>query len=225
MLFRKELDLGLIPVAELLKRKRYSVVPDISISSHGKVDSVILLTKGDLTDIRTVAVDRRSQSSTALLRIILEIFHGISPTYIPRDIGNDFLKDADAGMLIGDTGLANACDPPEEYRVFDLGEIWSEQTGLPFVYAVFAVNEGVALGENLKALQKSKNYGLGIVGKIARLESGPIGIDEETCFKYLTERIMYDLGEKEIEGMIKYSEYLSILGESEKISGIKMYSL
>ena len=74
MLLRKKIDLGLIPVAELLKRKNYKVVPGISISSYGKVDSVILLAKGDLTDIRTVAVDRRSQSSTALLRIILEIF-------------------------------------------------------------------------------------------------------------------------------------------------------
>lgn len=224
MLFRKEIDLGLIPVAELLKRKNYSVVPDISISSYGKVDSVILLTKGDLKNIKTVAVDRRSQSSTALLRIILEIFNGVSPAYIPRDTGKDFLKDADAGMLIGDTGLEKAGAPPDGYRVFDLGEIWSEETGLPFVYAVFAVNEGVALWENLEALQRSKNYGLGIVGKIARLESVAAGIDEETCYKYLTERITYDLGEKEIEGMIKYSEYLSRLGESEKISGIRMYS-
>lgn len=224
MLFRKEIDLGLIPVAELLKRKNYSVVPGISISSYGKVDSVILLAKGDLADIRTVAVDRRSQSSTALLRIILEIFNDISPVYIPRDTGSDFLKDADAGMLIGDTGLEKACEPPEGYGVYDLGEIWSEHTGLPFVYAVFAVNEGVELGENLDALQKSKDYGLGIVGKIAKLESVESGIDEETCFKYLTERIMYDLGEKEVEGIVKYSEYLSRLGESEKVSGIKMYS-
>lgn len=223
MLCTKEIDLGLIPVAELLKRQNYRVVPDISISSYGKVDSVILLAKKDLTDARTVAVDSRSQSSTALLRIILEIFNGVSPVYLPRETGNDFLKDVDAGMLIGDTGLEKASDPPEGYRVYDLGEIWSEHTGLPFVYAVFAVNEGVTLGENLKALQRSKDYGLGTVGKIAKLESVTSGIDEEICFKYLTERIMYDLGEKEVEGIVKYSEYLSRLGESKKISGIKLY--
>lgn len=224
MLLRKEIDLGLIPVAEFLKRKNYRAVPEISISSQGKVDSVILLTKGGLRDIKTVAVDRRSQSSTALLRIILEIFNNLSPSYIKRDAGEGFLKDVDAGMLIGDTGLKSAYAPPEGYNVFDLGEIWTEETGLPFVYAVLAVNEGVELGENLDALIKSKSYGLGIVEKIARFESGVMGIDEEICFRYLTERIRYDLGESEIEGIIRYSELLSELGESEEISRIEIYS-
>jgi len=83
LLSRKEIDLGLIPVAEFLRRKSYSAVPGISISSYGKVDSVVLLSKGEITDIKRVAVDRRSQSSTALLRIILETFHNLSPVYLP----------------------------------------------------------------------------------------------------------------------------------------------
>lgn len=224
MLLKKEIDLGLIPVAEFLKRGNYRAVPDISISSEGKVDSVILLTKGGIEDIETVAVDRRSQSSTALLRIILEIFNNLSPKYIKRDAGEGFLRDVDAGMLIGDTGLKSAYSPPEGYRVIDLGEVWTEETGLPFVYAVFAVNEGVALGENLDALVKSKSYGLGIIEKIARLESAAIGISEEACLRYLKERIRYDLGESETQGIIRYSELLSELGESEKISRIEIYS-
>ncbi|MFI5324514.1 MAG: MqnA/MqnD/SBP family protein, partial [Thermodesulfobacteriota bacterium] len=59
MLSRKEIDIGLIPVAEFLKRKRYTAIPDISISSYGKVDSVVLLARGRLEDIQRVAVDRR----------------------------------------------------------------------------------------------------------------------------------------------------------------------
>ena len=90
LLSRKEIDLGLIPVAEFLRRKTYSAVPGISISSYGKVDSVVLLSKGALPDIKRVAVDRRSQSSTALLRIILETFHNLSPVYLPRARGRRF---------------------------------------------------------------------------------------------------------------------------------------
>lgn len=224
LLLKKDIDMGLIPVAEFLKRNSYSAVPDISISSYGKVDSVVLLTKGSLTDVKKVAVDRRSQSSTALLRIILEIFHGLSPEYVPRATGGGFLKDVDAGMIIGDTGLETTYAPPAGCEVYDLGEIWTSQTGLPFVYAVFAVNEGVELGPNLEALYRSKEYGVGITGKIAKLESMRTGIDESVCYTYLTERIKYGLGGDEIEAIAMYSEYLSQLGEAEKISRIKLYS-
>ena len=160
--------MALIPVAELLKRKSYSVVPGISISSKGTVDSVILLSKDDISKVGKVSVDKRSQSSTALLRIILEKFYNLSPVYESRkyepkeDLDGEFLKDVDGGMLIGDAGLKYMYNPPRGYRVYDLGDIWTEHTGLSFVYAVFAVNEGVELDRNLHALERS-----GYVQKVA----------------------------------------------------------
>jgi chorismate dehydratase len=224
-LHNKEIDIGLIPVAELLKRKDYRVVPEISISSAGKVDSVIVVSKSDIRELKTIAVDKRSQSSTALLRIVLEIFYGVRPDYLPRDIDKEgFLDGVDGAMLIGDSGLKECYNAENPYKLYDLGEIWTGETGLPFVYAVFAVNEGVILGKNLNALIESKNYGLGVVNEISETESQKIGIDKDICLKYLTERIKYDLGEEEIKGIIKYSELLSELNEAEKISELNIYS-
>ncbi len=224
-LFNKEIDVGLIPVAELLKRKDYRVVPEISISSVGKVDSVIVLSKSDLRELKTIAVDKRSQSSTALLKIVLELFYKLSPSYLSRDIDKeDYLDDVDGAMLIGDSGLKKCYDADNPYKLYDLGDIWTAETGLPFVYAVFAVNKGVILGKNLDALIESKNYGLGIVDEIAEIESQNIGIEKDVCLKYLTDRIKYDLGTEEIKGIIKYSELLSELNEAEKISDLNIYS-
>lgn len=233
-LYKGELDLALIPVAELLKRDIYTVVPGISISSKGTVDSVILLSRGDISEVSKVAVDKRSQSSTALLRIILEKFYNLSPEYEPRryERGNikrenpdgEFLKDVDGGMLIGDAGLKYMYNPPEGYRVYDLGEIWTEHTGLPFVYAVFAVNEGVVLGKNLDALQQSKAYGLSNLKKISELGSRETGLSGEICYRYISKSIKYDLGPHEVEGIIKYSGLLSELGICDKITGLNMYS-
>ena len=227
-LHNKELDLALIPVAELLNRKTYSVVPDISISSYGKVASVILLTRGEIGEVKTVAVDRRSQSSTALLRIILEIFHGLSPVYEPRqytpgNLDGQFLNGVDGGMLIGDAGLELMHSPPEGYNVYDLGEIWTGHTGLPFVYAVFAVNEGVDLGDSVKTLEEAKAYGLSCTRKIAKLGAVETGLSEEVCYDYITEKIKYDLGRDEIEGIVKYSGLLSELGICDKITGLNIY--
>lgn len=224
LLFDKEVDLGLIPVAELVKRGNYTIVPNISISSYGKVDSVVLLTRTEIKELKTVAVDVRSQSSTALLRIILEVFNKLSPIYIRREANEKFLDDVDGGMLIGNTGLKLRYFPPDGYRVFDLGEIWTNETGLPFVYAVYAVNEGIKLGRNLYALEMAKSIGLKIVKKIAKLESEKIGFSEEICLRYLTERIRYDLGEKEVTGILTYAKLLSDLDENRRIPDLKIYS-
>jgi len=223
-LYNKEIDIGLIPVAEVLKRKQYTIVPDISISSVGKVDSVIILAKQDIKEIKTIAVDRRSQSSTGLLRIVFEIFYGIQPTYVAKNIDKaDMLDGVDGAMMIGDSGLRQCYSNENSYKVYDLGEMWTDETGLPFVYAVFAVNQNVILGHNLDALIESKKYGLGIIDKIAEIESTKLGIDYEICFKYLTDRIKYGLGDEEIKGMIRYSELLSELDQAEKISSLKLY--
>ncbi|OGE24774.1 MAG: hypothetical protein A2V51_04710 [Candidatus Dadabacteria bacterium RBG_19FT_COMBO_40_33] len=224
LLFDKEVDLGLIPVAELVKRGNYTIVPNISISSYGKVDSVVLLTRTEIKELKTVAVDVRSQSSTALLRIILEVFNKLSPIYIRREANEKFLDDVDGGMLIGNTGLKLRYFPPDGYRVFDLGEIWTNETGLPFVYAVYAVNEGIKLGRNLYALEMAKSIGLKIVKKIAKIESEKIGFSEEICLRYLTERIRYDLGEKEVTGILTYAKLLSDLDENRRIPDLKIYS-
>ena len=224
MLFEKKVDLGLIPVAELLKRGIYGIVPNISISSYGKVDSVILITRMEMKRIGTVAVDVRSQSSAALLRVILEIFNKLTPTYVNREPNNKFLDGVDGGLLIGDTGLRFRHFPPNGYRVFDLGEIWTTETGLPFVYAVYAVNNGVVLGKSLRALGAAKSIGLKNIERISKIESEKLGFGEEICLRYLTERIKYDLGEKEMKGISAYSKFLGELGEIEKIPNLQIYS-
>lgn len=222
---KKEIDVGLIPVAELLQRNKYKVVPGISISSYGEVDSVILITKPDIKDIKTVAIDKRSQSSTALLKIILEIFYGLTPEYVTKNINTrDYLEGVDGAMVIGNSGLRLRHAPPSGYKMYDLGLIWTKETGLPFVYAVYATNGNMELGNSISTLLESKTYGLNIVDKISRIESVNLEISEEICYKYLSERINYDLGEEEIKGIIKYSELLRELGQCEKINSLNIYS-
>lgn len=220
-LFDNSVDIALIPVAELLQRMNYRVFPGISISSAGKVDSVALVLKKDIGSLRNVAVDSRSQSSTALLRVILELFHGISPRYYKRRYGRNFFEGMDAGMVIGDSGLRLFYSNTGEYEIADLGEIWTERTGLPFVYAVYAINNDRLTGKDLHSLGLSKDLGVGLIEKIAEAEYERVGISPGFCINYLKNRICYDLGEREVEGLIKYSEFLSELGYCSRISNIE----
>ena len=94
----------------------------------------------------------------------------------------------------------------------------------PFVYAIYAVNNGVHLGENLRALDMARSTGLKIIEKIVKIESKKLELSEEICFRYLTERIRYDLGEKEINGILTYGGFLTKLEEIGKIPSLQIYS-
>ncbi len=225
LLLNRKVDLGLIPVAELLKRNTYTIVPKISISSRGEVASVLLLTKKSVAEIRTVAVDARSQSSSSLLRIILEIFNNVNPEYIQRFPDGSFLDGVDAGMYIGDDGLRIRYSAPGGYKVVDLGEVWSKETGLPFVYALYAVREGIDLGKNLEALELAKSIGLKHVQKIARHYSDTVNLSEEICFEYLTDRIYYDLDDEEIAGINAFRDLLSKIVSDVNKSDLRFYKV
>src|SRR6202011_3428609 len=121
------------------------VVPDIAITSHGPVLSVTLFSRRPWAEIRRVALDAGSRTSAALTQILLRKRHGVAPELVPLAMDADAEDtDADAVLLIGDRAM-RACLPGFTYA-FDLGQEWFDWTGLPFVYAVWAVREEVDLG-------------------------------------------------------------------------------
>lgn len=228
LMLRKELDISLLPAADVFERPDFKVVQGVCISSFGEVGSVVVFSKKPLSEIKTVAVDAGSSSSAAMLRVVLEIFNNARPVYERREYGERFFCNVDAGMLIGNAGLALSESPPEGFPLrFDLGRVWTDGTGLPFVYAVFAARAGVDLGKGADALLLSKSRGMRMLSRIAENEHSVLGIGEKVCFGYLVNKIRYDLGEPETEGLLKFWELVSQLegngrAESRK-TGINFY--
>jgi chorismate dehydratase len=204
-----ELDVGLIPVVEYF-RGGYTFVPNISIASRGPVLSVTLFSKVPWPEIRTVALDEGSRTSAALTRILLEKRYGVKPVVqaLPIDAPADHLT-TDAVLLIGDRAM-RACLPGFRYS-YDLGEEWTAWTGLPMVYAVWAVRRGVELGEAEAAFRRAKEYGLAHAGEIAQREAAALGLDPGFCRRYLANILRYDLGPQELAGMRKFRELVEEL--------------
>lgn len=219
-------DIAPIPSIEFLRTDDYSILPDISISSFGKVDSVILRARKKITEIKSVSVDSRSRSSTALLRIVLELFLGLKPEYVKREPGNGFLKGVDAGMLIGNAGLqARHLFADRSPFTYDLGELWTNETSLPFVYAVMAIKKGDSnTAEGCRCLVPTREEGVRLISEIVDIESRKLGLSREQCLTYLGERIKYDLDGPKIEGLIKYRDLLFELNEIEKKNEIHFYA-
>lgn len=200
-----ELDVGLIPAAEFFRGDNYSFVPNVAVGSRGPVLSVTLFSKVPWTDIRTVALDEGSRTSAALTQILLRKRYGVRPDVVPLPIDADAEAcGTDAVLLIGDRAM-RACLPGFRYA-YDLGEEWTAWTGLPMVFAVWAVRPGVHLGEAAMAFKQAKEYGLAHAGEIAAREAPGLSLDAGFCRRYLSNVIRYDLGPAELAGLRRFRE-------------------
>ena len=148
MLLAGELDLAPVPAIEYARNAdRFVLLPDIAISADGEVQSILLVSKVPAPQLsgRTVALAANSRTSVVLGRILLEKRWGVNATYVdmPPDLPA-MLRDADAALLIGDEAIRTYWEQPEGLHVYDLGTEWKAWTGLPFVFAVWAVRRAYA---------------------------------------------------------------------------------
>ena len=123
----------------------------------------------------------------------------------------------DAVLLIGDRAM-RACLAGHSHA-YDLGEEWTEWTGLPFVFAVWAVRPGVSLDRVTHALQDAKRLGLANVGTIAEQEAARLGLGAGYCRRYLTNVIRYDLGPRELAGLKRFGDWAAELGLIDRKDG------
>lgn len=121
----------------------YLLLPGHSISSAGKVYSVLLFSPVEISALadRQIAITGESATSINLLRIILREFYDLSSTtdFVPELPVEKMIEDRQPALLIGDRALKLAARLPDGMRSYDLGEIWQQQTGLPFVFALWMI--------------------------------------------------------------------------------------
>ncbi|WP_461830029.1 menaquinone biosynthesis protein [Aquifex sp.] len=183
-----KIDAGIVSSAEyFFNPDKYLILPDISISSRGRVCSVKLFSKVPLEDIRSVRLSDASLTSRYLLFYIFEERLG----YLPEES-----EDAEAVMLIGDEAL----EVKEFPYTYDLAEEWFKIHGLPFVFALFLVRRE-ARTEEVKRLYKGVKESLKEFFK--DLAEGEVSKDF-----YFTECIDYSLKEEHIKSLRLFFEYL-----------------
>jgi chorismate dehydratase len=142
------LDLAPIPAIEYARHAdRFVLLPDIAISSDGEVQSILLVSKVPAEELssRAVALAANSRTSQVLARVLLQTRWGVSASYVemPPDLPA-MMRDADAALLIGDEAIRTYWEPPSHLHTYDLGTEWKAWTGLPFVFAVWAVRREYA---------------------------------------------------------------------------------
>jgi chorismate dehydratase len=216
------LDVALIPIIEYFCAGAYRLVPNIAIASDGTVLSVTMFSRVPWPGVRRVALDEGSRTSAALAQILLRKRYQTQPEIVPLPLDQPAEHaDADAVLLIGDRAM-HACLPGFQHA-FDLGQEWHDWTGLPFVYAAWAVRDGVDLGPVADALVEAKRRGLANIGPIAAREAEHLGLDPGFCRRYLSNIIRFDLGPREQAGMQRFYQRAAELGLVQPGVEVTMY--
>jgi chorismate dehydratase len=132
LLINGELDTAPISSIEYARNAgKLRLLPRLCVASEGAVDSIQLVSRKPLEQVRVVAVTPESATSVALTKVLL-------PEAEQVPLG----EEADAKLLIGDAALKSAFEDPTPH--YDLGRLWLERTGLPMVFAVWACPEQLA---------------------------------------------------------------------------------
>jgi len=198
--------------------QRYLLLPDLAISCDGPVRSVMLFSRRPATELSAckVLVSRSSMTSVALLELLFENVWHARQRFLPTDaeisdVARFSSEDHDARLVIGDAALlletqsrtSGSADYPFAY---DLGEVWKEWTGLPFVFAVWVARRDVPVAAALAAhasLISSRDLGIGHVTELAQQASSATGVPMAECEQYL-DGLDYGLSYPHLAGLTEF---------------------
>lgn len=197
----------------------YYLLPNLSVSSNGRVQSILLFLKSPLEEVihGKIALTTTSATSVNLLKIIMEKFYGGKPTYEDAEPSLEkMLENADAALLIGDHAI-RASWTKHGYRVLDLGEVWNVWTGHWMTYAVWAVHKETAnrypeaIHHIYEHLLESKNKSYRDMEPIISKALSQIGGTSEYWHNYFA-TLCHDFGPEQKAGLQLYFRYARELG-------------
>jgi predicted solute-binding protein len=124
---------------------------------------------------------------------------------MPPDL-DAMLARADAALIIGDLALFLDHAAAGAQKI-DLGELWTQSTGLPFVYACWTGWPGAITAEDVTALQAARDEGVAHVDLVARAHYPGDASRQAVAKRYLRDNIRYILGDEELEGLRTFYRY------------------
>jgi chorismate dehydratase len=205
-----ELDLAPISSIEYARNAdRLRVLPRLCVGSEGAVDSIQLVSRKPLEQVRSVAVTPESATSVVLTKVLLPEAEQVA-------LG----EEADAKLLIGDAALKSAFEDPTPH--YDLGRLWLERTGLPMVFAVWACPEPVApgLAELEDALVRSVLVARAEPEQLAYVASERYGYPAGFLARYF-EKLRYRFGPRERAGLMTFLELARDAGELDEVPELR----
>jgi chorismate dehydratase len=192
-LLRGELDLAPISSIEYARHAdRLRLLPRLCVSSEGAVDSIQLVARKPLEQVRSVAVTPESATSVVLTKVLLPEAEHVA-------LG----EEADAKLLIGDAALKSAFEDPTPHAVWACRE--PGPAGLLELEDALVASVRTARAEPERlAYDASDRYGY------------PAGF----LARYF-EKLRYRFGPRERAGLLTFLELARDVGELDEVPELR----
>jgi chorismate dehydratase len=203
-----------------LQPERYLILPDISISSIGPVGSVLLFSRIPIEELdgQTILLSSESATSVNLLRILVKKLFGCTCSFsVSTRPLESALQEAASMLLIGDAALRASLLKPD-LHIYDLGGLWLEWTGLPFVFALWLCNRDVAKERYIEVerlagrLIAAKSRACAAFESIAQHSPEAEWMGKDRLVDYWRDALSFDLGRRHLDGLILFYRYCTELG-------------
>jgi chorismate dehydratase len=210
---RGDLDAGPLPVAEWFRMDgALTPVGDFCVATKEMSVSILLFSTrmpGEMEGAR-IAITEQTATTVQLMRVLFKEHWGVEPdALVTRD------EPHDAILLIGDEALRNRSGIDDFPFVHDLGEVWNEMTGLPFVYAHWLARsdtDPAALASLERAIGESLDTALADVEALTAEGWPTANMRPEEAVSYL-EQFTYRMGERERESLELFRNYYERMPE------------
>lgn len=214
----KALQSGRIDIAPvssleyLIHQDDYVLLPELAIGSGAFARSVILFSKEKLQDLNgaKIALSEESLSSATLVRILLKRRYGFQNEFrTVEQYPAKALKQYPAALMIGDAAFY--FESEDWFYKYDLGEMWYEWIGEPFVFSLwtirkeFAVKEPRKVAVFLEALKENLKANLQDPETLLQKALGMTPTEKRyvQALGFLT-NLRYELDQPMINGLLKF---------------------
>ncbi|MDB4897749.1 MAG: hypothetical protein JWN15_4011 [Firmicutes bacterium] len=212
------------------------ILPNLSISADGDVQSVLLFSKVPLSEMdgRRFALTSHSATSVVLTKIIMQEKFGVKPDYYRAEPDPvKMLAEADACLIIGDLALLAAYDSHlrtvyPTLQVTDLGQAFKELTGEIMVFALWVIRREFADqnpdGVNLvaKLFQVSRDYAMEHMSELVDEALRRRMLPRETVVDYFR-HIRHHFTEDYRRGLRTYYQLAHKIGELDSVPDLQVW--
>jgi len=224
MLREGHLDAGIIPAIDYAEGKgNWKIIPGGAIAAGEGMRQLNLFFNTEIRHLNKIAFDQSSQNALVLLKIILQEKYQITPQWVA--IEGDLtkkLEGADAAILTGDLAYQQHLS---NHSYIDLVDEWYDLTGLPFVYALWIVNDTSFPEQYIPAIKERLATISDHMPRAAKRVSQALGGNWKKYDQYFKTVISYQFSELEQQGLHELFRYAFFYGVIDHLPDLHFFSL
>lgn len=218
-----QVDAALLPAFELQRGWASLVaVPAGCVACAGPSMTARVFCKIPPKRVGAVWADMRARTATALCRVLWACNYRRWLNIIPFDpVLQTPAPEADAVLLVEDDIVSS---PPlgYDYQV-DLGGLWFQTTGLPFVFAVWSAAADADCAKIHQLLTDSRLQGRQHLEQIAREQGAMRGWPEDLAVRYLTRQMNYEFTDAHRDGLEEFFFLCEAFGIIDQARPLHIY--